>query len=250
MSQPDTIDTLSPASPVPEPLPDAPYIALENLRKAYRIGQQAIPIFAGLDLAIAEGDFVAIMGPSGSGKSTLLNLLAGIDRPDGGILRIGNSRLDQMGEGARAAWRAHHMGIVFQFYNLLPMLSAAENVELPLLLKPLSRRERRARVEKVLDLVGLAGRENHRPGMMSGGQQQRVGIARAIVSDPPLLLCDEPTGDLDRASADAVLDMLRFLNSEMKKTIVMVTHDPQAALYARRTLILDKGRFIEEARAA
>jgi putative ABC transport system ATP-binding protein len=228
----------------------APYIALAGIRKAYRIGGEMIPIFANLDLAIPRGDFVAVMGPSGSGKSTLLNMLAGIDRPDSGTLRIGTSRLDQMGEAARSAWRAHNMGIVFQFYNLLPMLTAAENVELPLLLKPLSRKERRLRVEKVLDLVGLAGREKQYPALMSGGQQQRVGIARAIVSDPGLLLCDEPTGDLDRTSADEVLDMLRFLNRELEKTIVMVTHDPQAALHARRTLHLDKGDFREEKRAA
>ena len=228
----------------------APYIALAGIRKAYRIGGEMIPIFANLDLAIPRGDFVAVMGPSGSGKSTLLNMLAGIDRPDSGTLRIGTSRLDQMGEAARSAWRAHNMGIVFQFYNLLPMLTAAENVELPLLLKPLSRKERRLRVEKVLDLVGLAGREKQHPALMSGGQQQRVGIARAIVSDPGLLLCDEPTGDLDRTSADEVLDMLRFLNRELEKTIVMVTHDPQAALHARRTLHLDKGDFREEKRAA
>ncbi|CAN7685793.1 ABC transporter ATP-binding protein [Pararhizobium sp. LjRoot238] len=228
----------------------APYIALSGVRKAFRMGGEMIPIFSGLDLAIPHGDFVAAMGPSGSGKSTLLNMLAGIDSPDAGTLRIGTSRLDQMGEAARSAWRAHNMGIVFQFYNLLPMLTAAENVELPLLLKPLSRKERRIRVERVLDLVGLAGRERQYPAMMSGGQQQRIGIARAIVSDPGLLLCDEPTGDLDRKSADEVLDMLRFLNQALKKTIVMVTHDPQAALYARRTLHLDKGDFVEEKRAA
>lgn len=227
-----------------------PYIALGGIRKAYRIGGEMVPIFPGLDLTIPHGDFVAVMGPSGSGKSTLLNMLAGIDRPDAGTLRIGTSHLDQMGEAARSAWRAHNMGIVFQFYNLLPMLTAAENVELPLLLKPLSRKERRLRVEKVLDLVGLAGREKQYPALMSGGQQQRVGIARAIVSDPGLLLCDEPTGDLDRRSADEILDMLRFLNRSLGKTIVMVTHDPQAALYAQRTLHLDKGHFVEEKRAA
>ncbi len=227
-----------------------PYIALGGIRKAYRIGGEMIPIFTGLDLTIPRGDFVAVMGPSGSGKSTLLNMLAGIDRPDGGTLRIGTSHLDQMGEAARAGWRAHNMGIVFQFYNLLPMLTAAENVELPLLLKPLTRKERRLRVERVLDLVGLSGREKQYPALMSGGQQQRVGIARAIVSDPGLLLCDEPTGDLDRKSADEVLEMLRFLNRQLEKTIIMVTHDPQAALYARRTLHLDKGDFIEEKRAA
>jgi len=228
----------------------APYIALSGVRKAYRIGGEMMSIFSGLDLTIPQGDFVAVMGPSGSGKSTLLNMLAGIDSPDSGTLRIGTSRLDQMGEAARAAWRAHNMGIVFQFYNLLPMLSVAENVELPLLLKPLSRKERRIRVDKVLDLVGLAGRAKQYPALMSGGQQQRIGIARAIVSDPGLLLCDEPTGDLDRKSADEVLEMLRFLNRHLQKTIVMVTHDPQAALYARRTLHLDKGDFVEEKRAA
>lgn len=227
-----------------------PYIALSGVRKAYRIGGEMISIFTGLDLTIPRGDFVAVMGPSGSGKSTLLNMLAGIERPDAGTLRIGTSRLDQMGEAPRSAWRAHNMGIVFQFYNLLPMLTAAENIELPLLLKPLSRKERRLRVGKVLDLVGLTGREKQYPALMSGGQQQRVGIARAIVSDPGLLLCDEPTGDLDRKSADEILDMLRFLNRELDKTIVMVTHDPQAALYARRTLHLDKGDFVEEKRAA
>lgn len=227
-----------------------PYILLSNVKKGYRISGESVPIFANLDLEIPSGDFVAIMGPSGSGKSTLLNMLAGIDRPDSGSLRIGTSRLDQMGEAARASWRAHCMGIVFQFYNLLPMLNVAENVELPLLLKPLSAKERRSRVEKMLELVGLDGREKQYPKLMSGGQQQRVGIARAIVSDPALLLCDEPTGDLDRKSADEVLGMLRFLNRELGKTIVMVTHDPQAALYAKRTLHLDKGEFVEEQRAA
>lgn len=220
-------------------------ITLTGIDKAFTIGTEKVPIFTGLDLTIPNGDFVAIMGPSGSGKSTLLNLLAGIDRPDAGTLRIGNHRLDQMGETARSSWRAHHMGIVFQFYNLLPVLTAAENVELPLLLKPLSARERSIRVDKVLDLVGLAGRKKQFPTMMSGGQQQRVGIARAIVADPALLLCDEPTGDLDRTSADEVLELLRFLNRELHKTIVMVTHDPQATQRARRTLHLDKGHFVE-----
>lgn len=227
-----------------------PYILLSDIKKGYKISGETVPIFTSLDLEIPGGDFVAIMGPSGSGKSTLLNMLAGIDKPDSGCLRIGTSRLDQMGEAARASWRAHCMGIVFQFYNLLPMLNAAENVELPLLLKPLSAKARRVRVEKVLELVGLAGRAKQFPKVMSGGQQQRVGIARAIVTDPALLLCDEPTGDLDRKSADEVLEMLRFLNRELGKTIVMVTHDPQAALYAKRTLHLDKGDFVEERRVA
>lgn len=226
------------------------YIELKEVRKAYRIGKEDISIFSGLDLAIPQGDFVAIMGPSGSGKSTLLNMLAGIDRPDAGSLSIGDYRLDWMGERALSSWRAHNIGIVFQFYNLLPMLTAAENVELPLLLKPLSAKERRDRVGTVLDLVGLAGREKQYPSSMSGGQQQRVGIARAIVSDPGLLLCDEPTGDLDRASADDVLQMLAFLNRELGKTVIMVTHDPQAAGAARRTLHLDKGQFIEAEKTA
>ncbi|MBX4957296.1 ABC transporter ATP-binding protein [Rhizobium lentis] len=224
-----------------------PYIALAGVKKSFRIGAATIPIFSGLDLSIPPGDFVAVMGPSGSGKSTLLNMLGGIDSPDAGEIRIGRSHLEQMGEGARAAWRAHSMGIVFQFYNLLPMLNAAENIELPLLLKPLGRKERRARVDTVMDLVGLAGRQRQFPSSMSGGQQQRVGIARAIVGDPDLILCDEPTGDLDRKSANDILEILGFLNSELRKTIVMVTHDPEAAAFARRTLTLNKGEFTEGA---
>ncbi|MDO3435569.1 ABC transporter ATP-binding protein [Rhizobium sp. CBN3] len=225
-----------------------PYIALVGVRKSFRIGAETISIFSGLDLSIPRGDFVAVMGPSGSGKSTLLNMLGGIDSPDAGEIRVGRSRLEQMGEGARAVWRAHAMGIVFQFYNLLPMLNAAENIELPLLLKPLGRRERRARVDTVMDLVGLAGRQRQFPSSMSGGQQQRVGIARAIVTDPDLILCDEPTGDLDRKSADDILAMLSFLNRELQKTIIMVTHDPEAASFARRTLRLNKGEFVSEER--
>ncbi|MGO7588518.1 ABC transporter ATP-binding protein [Rhizobium leguminosarum] len=223
-----------------------PHIALRGVRKAFRIGAETIPIFSGLDLSIARGDFVAVMGPSGSGKSTLLNMLGGIDSPDAGEIRIGRSHIEQMGEGARAAWRAHGMGIVFQFYNLLPMLNAGENIELPLLLKPLGRKERHARVETVMELVGLAGRQRQFPSSMSGGQQQRVGIARAIVGDPDLLLCDEPTGDLDRKSANDILEMLGFLNRKLQKTIIMVTHDPEAAAFARRTLHLNKGEFVEQ----
>lgn len=224
-----------------------PYIALAGVKKAFRIGGEAIPIFSGLDLSIQRSDFVAVMGPSGSGKSTLLNMLGGIDRPDAGKIRIGRSHLEQMGEGARAAWRAHGMGIVFQFYNLLPMLNAAENIELPLLLKRLGRKERKARVDTVMELVGLGGRQRQFPSSMSGGQQQRVGIARAIVTDPDLILCDEPTGDLDRKSANDILEMLGFLNRELGKTIIMVTHDPEAAALARRTLTLNKGEFTEGA---
>ncbi|ANK92178.1 MULTISPECIES: ABC transporter ATP-binding protein [Rhizobium] len=226
-----------------------PYIALAGVRKSFRIGAETIPIFSGLDLSIPRGDFVAVMGPSGSGKSTFLNMLGGIDSPDAGEIRVGRSRLEQMGEGARAVWRAHAMGIVFQFYNLLPPLNAAENIELPLLLKPLGRKERRARVDTVMDLVGLAGRQWQFPSSMSGGQQQRVGIARAIVTDPDLILCDEPTGDLDRKSADDILEILSFLNRELQKTIIMVTHDPEAASFARRTLRLNKGEFVSEERA-
>lgn len=223
-----------------------PFIALRKITKGYRTGKERLTIFDKMDLTIERGEFVAVMGPSGSGKSTLLNLLAGIDRPDEGQIHINGQRLDHMGEAARSGWRAHQLGIVFQFYNLLPMLNAAENVELPLLLKPLSARARRERVEKVLDLVGLGGRGRQNPASMSGGQQQRVGIARAIVSDPALLLCDEPTGDLDRKSADEVLAMLGFLNRELGKTIIMVTHDGEAAAKAGRTLHLDKGVFIEQ----
>ncbi|WP_114011178.1 ABC transporter ATP-binding protein [Cohaesibacter intestini] len=223
-----------------------PFIALRKITKGYRTGKERLTIFDKMDLTIERGEFVAVMGPSGSGKSTLLNLLAGIDRPDEGQIHVNGQRLDQMGEAARSGWRAHQLGIVFQFYNLLPMLNAAGNVELPLLLKPLSARARRDRVEKVLDLVGLSGRGRQNPASMSGGQQQRVGIARAIVSDPALLLCDEPTGDLDRKSADEVLAMLGFLNRELGKTIIMVTHDGEAAAKAGRTLHLDKGVFVDQ----
>ncbi|MBN9222238.1 MAG: ABC transporter ATP-binding protein [Mesorhizobium sp.] len=223
-----------------------PYIEIRGVRKGFSFGAEKVAIFSDLSLNIARGDFVAVMGPSGSGKSTLLNMLSGIDRPDSGKVRIGDSHLEQMGESAKAAWRAHNLGIVFQFYNLLPMLNTAQNVELPLLLKPLSRRQRAERVDTVLDLVGLDGRQKQYPASMSGGQQQRVGIARAIVTDPGLLLCDEPTGDLDCKSANDILEMLRLLNRELNKTIVMVTHDPEAAGFARRTLHLNKGEFTEQ----
>ncbi|WP_299919520.1 ABC transporter ATP-binding protein [uncultured Roseobacter sp.] len=227
---------------------ETPFIALSGVSKSYQTGATSVPIFDNLDLSIQKGEFVAVMGPSGSGKSTLLNLLAGLDGPDSGDIRIADQRLDHMGEAARSAWRAHHLGIVFQFYNLLPMLTAEENIELPLLLKPIPAPVRRERVAKILDLVGLGGRGRQNPARMSGGQQQRVGIARAIVSDPALLLCDEPTGDLDRKSADEVLTMLGYLNRELGKTIVMVTHDPEAAEAAGRTLHLDKGVFVERLR--
>lgn len=229
---------------------DTPLVRLTDLRKGFSKGKEPISIFDGLNLAIPSGDFVAIMGPSGSGKTTLLNLLGGIDRPDAGEIDIAGRRIDRLSEGDLARWRAANIGFVFQFYNLMPMLSAAQNVELPLLLTNLRAKARRERVATALKIVNLADRAKHYPREMSGGQQQRVAIARAIVSDPKLLLCDEPTGDLDRASADEILSMLQLLNGDLGKTIVMVTHDPAAAKYARRTLHLDKGFFIEKDLAA
>jgi putative ABC transport system ATP-binding protein len=229
---------------------DTPLGRLTDLRKGFSKGKEPISIFDGLNLAIPSGDFVAVMGPSGSGKTTLLNLLGGIDRPDAGEIEIAGRRIDRLSEGDLARWRAANIGFVFQFYNLMPMLSATQNVELPLLLTNLRAKARRERVATALKIVNLADRAKHYPREMSGGQQQRVAIARAIVSDPKLLLCDEPTGDLDRASADEILSMLQLLNSDLGKTIVMVTHDPAAAKYARRTLHLDKGFFIEKDLAA
>ena len=229
---------------------DTPLVRLTDLRKGFSKGKEPISIFDGLNLAIPSGDFVAVMGPSGSGKTTLLNLVGGIDRPDAGEIEIAGRRIDRLSEGDLARWRAANIGFVFQFYNLMPMLSAAQNVELPLLLTNLRAKARRERVATALKVDNLADRAKHYPREMSGGQQQRVAIARAIVSDPKLLLCDEPTGDLDRASADEILSMLQLLNSDLGKTIVMVTHDPAAAKYARRTLHLDKGFFIEKDLAA
>jgi len=219
---------------------------LQQVSKTYSRGKQAVSIFDNLDLTIPEGDFVAVMGPSGSGKSTLLNLLGGIDRISAGSLRFRDERLDGYTESRMTQWRARHVGFIFQSYNLMPMLRAAQNVELPLLLTKLNRRQRAQNVQIALDVVGLSDRARHYPREMSGGQQQRVAIARALVADPDLLLCDEPTGDLDRQSADAILDVLRLLNREHGKTIVMVTHDPAAAAYAKRTLHLDKGVFVQK----
>ncbi|ASG22738.1 MULTISPECIES: ABC transporter ATP-binding protein [Nitrospirillum] len=220
-------------------------IHLQDVSKRFVKGKDTITIFDHLGLSIPAGDFVAVMGPSGSGKTTLLNLLGGIDQPTEGSITFDGGRVDTLTEGQLARWRAHNVGFIFQFYNLMPTLSAARNVELPLLLTSFGRAERKRRVEAALSLVGLAERADHYPREMSGGQQQRVAIARALISDPKLLLCDEPTGDLDRTTADEILAMLRLLNQEMGKTIVMVTHDPEAAKYARRTLHLDKGRFTE-----
>jgi putative ABC transport system ATP-binding protein len=229
---------------------DNPLIRLTGLTKRFTKGKETISIFDRVDMTIPRGDFIAVMGPSGSGKTTLLNLLGGIDRPDGGEVQIAAERVDAMSEGELARWRAANIGFIFQFYNLMPMLTAAQNVELPLLLTKLKKAERAKRVETALSVVNLADRMKHYPREMSGGQQQRVAIARAIVSDPNLLLADEPTGDLDRTSADEILTILQLLNRELGKTIVMVTHDPAAARYARRTWHLDKGSFVEKDLAA
>jgi putative ABC transport system ATP-binding protein len=229
---------------------EQPMVRLTGVAKRFTKGKETISIFDHLDLAIPRGDFIAVMGPSGSGKTTLLNLLGGIDRADAGEISVADQRIHGLSEGELAAWRAANIGFIFQFYNLMPMLTAAQNVELPLLLTRLNRKERAERVQTALSVVGLADRIKHRPREMSGGQQQRVAIARAIVSDPNLLLCDEPTGDLDRQSADEILSILQLLNGELGKTIVMVTHDPAAANYAKRVLHLDKGRFVERELAA
>ncbi len=229
---------------------EKPLVRTVGLSKRFTKGKDTITIFDHLDLSIAQGDFIAIMGPSGSGKTTLLNLLGGIDRPDAGQIYFASIRTDGLSEGDLARWRAANIGFIFQFYNLMPMLTAAQNVELPLLLTRLSAKERRRHVETGLKVVNLVDRAKHYPREMSGGQQQRVAIARAIVSDPKLLLCDEPTGDLDRTTADEILSVLQLLNRDLGKTIVIVTHDPAAARYARRTLHLDKGSFIEQDLAA
>jgi putative ABC transport system ATP-binding protein len=221
-------------------------VEIRNVSKVYERGKQKVEVLHHIDLDIAKGDFFALMGPSGSGKTTLLNLIGGLDSPSEGSLTVGGERIDQLGEGALAKWRAAHVGFVFQFYNLLPMLSAQKNVELPLLLTKLSAKERARRAGIALQLVGLADRASHKPTELSGGQQQRVAIARAIVSDPDLLVCDEPTGDLDRQSAEDVLNLLQMLNRDHDKTIIMVTHDPKAAEHARHTLHLDKGTLVEQ----
>src|ERR1700726_999871 len=225
-------------------------VRLVHVSKRFTKGRETISIFDQLDLSIPRGDFVAVMGPSGSGKTTLLNLLGGIDRADAGEVNVADRRIDGLSEGELARWRAANIGFVFQFYNLMPMLTAAQNVELPLLITGLNALQRRQHVETALKIVNLTDRAKHYPREMSGGQQQRVAIARAIVSDPRLLLCDEPTGDLDRTTADEILATLQILNRDLGKTIVLVTHDPAAARYARRTLHLDKGRFIEKDLAA
>jgi putative ABC transport system ATP-binding protein len=225
-------------------------VEIRNLSKVYERGKQKVEVLHHIDLDIAKGDFFALMGPSGSGKTTLLNLIGGLDSPTEGSMTVGGERIDKLGEGALAKWRASHVGFVFQFYNLLPMLSAQKNVELPLLLTKLSAAERKKRAGIALQLVGLGDRASHKPTELSGGQQQRVAIARAIVSDPDLLVCDEPTGDLDRQSAEDVLNLLQMLNRDHGKTIIMVTHDPKAAEHARHTLHLDKGTLVEQTATA
>jgi putative ABC transport system ATP-binding protein len=225
-------------------------VEIRNLSKVYERGKQKVEVLHHIDLDIAKGDFFALMGPSGSGKTTLLNLIGGLDSPTEGSMTVGGERIDKLSEGALAKWRSSHVGFVFQFYNLLPMLSAQKNVELPLLLTKLSAAERKKRAGIALQLVGLADRASHKPTELSGGQQQRVAIARAIVSDPDLLVCDEPTGDLDRQSAEDVLNLLQMLNRDHGKTVIMVTHDPKAAEHARHTLHLDKGTLVEQTTVA
>lgn len=219
----------------------SPIVHLRSVSKSYRRGGQIVPVLEDISFDIAEGEFLALMGPSGSGKSTLLNLIAGIDKADTGSIMVGGVEITGLSETELAAWRATNVGFIFQFYNLIPVLTAFENVELPLLLTHLSRRERREHVELALRVVGLADRMDHNPGQLSGGQQQRVAIARAVVTDPAILVADEPTGDLDRASAEEILHLMDRLNRESGKTIIMVTHDPRAAEKARTIRHLEKG---------
>jgi len=223
-----------------------PLVRVTEVHKEFRRGGERIDVLHGLRLEVPPGEFLALMGPSGSGKSTLLNLIGGLDRPTEGAIEVGGRRIDRMSNGQLAQWRARHVGFVFQLYNLIPVLTAERNVELPLLLTGLSRADRRRHVTTALAVVGLSDRARHYPRQLSGGQEQRVGIARAIVTDPTLLLCDEPTGDLDRKSGDEILDLLQALNREHGKTIIMVTHDPHSAARAGRRLYLDKGVLTSE----
>jgi putative ABC transport system ATP-binding protein len=222
-------------------------VRVSRVDKIFKRGSEEIHVLGGLDLEIPAGEFLALMGPSGSGKSTLLNLIGGLDRPSEGAVEIDGQRIDKLSDRKLAGWRARHVGLVFQFYNLMPVLTAQKNVELPLLLTKLSKAERKKRAAIALDIVGLSHRAGHYPRQLSGGEQQRTGIARAIVTDPTLLLCDEPTGDLDRKSGDEILDLLQALNTEQGKTIIMVTHDIHAAARASRTLYLNKGQLSTEA---
>jgi putative ABC transport system ATP-binding protein len=221
-------------------------VRIRELTKRFQRGNETVQVLQQLDLDIPQGDFLALMGPSGSGKSTLLNLIGGLDRPTSGSIEVAQQNISNLSDAALGRWRSANVGFVFQMYNLLPVLSAQRNVELPLLLTSLSASERKQRAATALQLVGLSDRANHKPRELSGGQEQRVGIARAIVSDPTLLLCDEPTGDLDRKSGDEILDLLQALNQQQGKTIIMVTHDPRAAERAKRTLHLEKGQLVSE----
>jgi putative ABC transport system ATP-binding protein len=216
-------------------------VAIAGLTKGYVRGRQRVEVLRDVNLTVESGEFLALMGPSGSGKTTLLNVIGGLDKPDRGSVTVAGERLDQLSSGQLAKWRARHIGFIFQFYNLLPVLTAERNVEVPLLLTKLSAKERRRNVAAALTLVGLADRAKHKPAELSGGQQQRVAIARALVSDPSLLVCDEPTGDLDRETSDSILALLQLLNREHGKTVIMVTHDPRAAGHASRRLYVDKG---------
>jgi putative ABC transport system ATP-binding protein len=224
-----------------------PLVTVRSLHKVFQRGGQRIDVLQGVNLDIPEGDYLSLMGPSGSGKTTLLNLIGGLDTPTEGSITVAGDRIDKLSGGKLSAWRARHVGFVFQLYNLLPVLTAARNVELPLLLTKLGKADRQKRVQVALSIVGLGDRMHHYPRQLSGGQEQRVGIARAIVTDPTLLLCDEPTGDLDRKSGDEILHLLQALNQDHNKTIVMVTHDPHAAARAKRTLHLEKGVLVTEA---
>lgn len=223
-----------------------PIVRVTNLTKSFSRGSEKIQVLDNLVLEVPKGQFLALMGPSGSGKTTLLNLIAGLDSPTSGSIVVGDQEIGAMSESQLARWRTRHVGFIFQFYHLLPVLTAYENVELPLLLLPLSASERKRQVLTALDLVGLSDRMSHRPGQLSGGQQQRVGIARAMVTDPDLIVADEPTGDLDSKSAEEILNLLVELQRSLEKTIIMVTHDPKAALYAERVLHLEKGRLVQE----
>jgi putative ABC transport system ATP-binding protein len=224
---------------------DAPLIDIRSLSKYYVRGDQLIPVLVDISLVVRAGDYIALMGPSGSGKSTLLNLIAGIDKPSSGEIHVAGVDIARLSDADLAAWRAAHVGFIFQFYNLMPVLTAFENVELPLLLTDLARADRRERVSTALALVGLGDRADHRPNELSGGQQQRVAIARALITDPTLIVADEPTGDLDRSTAEEILGLLGTLNAELGKTIVMVTHDPKAAEKARRVIHLEKGLLVD-----
>jgi putative ABC transport system ATP-binding protein len=228
----------------------ASVVSFNNVSKHYTRGKQNVAVLDHFNLEIGEGEFVAIMGPSGSGKTTLLNLIGGLDRPSSGQVTVAGERLDQLSGSGLSKWRARHVGFIFQFYNLLPTLSGERNVELPLLLTSLSRAERRRKVAAALQLVGLADRAKHKPGELSGGQQQRIAIARALIADPTILICDEPTGDLDRHTAEEILGLLQTLNRQYGKTIIMVTHDPKAASYASRQLQVDKGQLVDAAAKA